>query len=209
MRNYLIKTPRLLKALYSQCIWHVNDHANSVYITFDDGPHPSVTDFVLKQLEKFHAKASFFCIGKNVLEYPSLFQRIQDEGHTIGNHTHNHLNGWKTSNTHYFRNIRLAEKYIKSNIFRPPYGRITYSQALGIEKMYPNMKIIMWDVLSGDFDTDITPEECLENVISTVKPGSIIVFHDSEKAWPRLEYVLPRFLEYCTQKGWNMKRLKF
>ena len=209
MRNYLIKTPRLLKALYSQCIWHINDHANSVYITFDDGPHPTITDFVLKQLEKYQAKASFFCIGKNVLDNQELFQRIQDEGHTIGNHTHNHLNGWKTSNTHYFRNIRLAEKHIKSNIFRPPYGRITYSQALGIEKMYPTMKIIMWDVLSGDFDTDITPEECLENVISTVQPGSIIVFHDSEKAWPRLEYVLPRFLEYCEQKGWNMKRLKF
>lgn len=209
MRNYLIKTPRLLKALYSQCIWHINDHANSIYITFDDGPHPTATAFVLDELEKFQAKASFFCIGKNVVENQPLYKRILDDGHSVGNHTHNHLNGWKTSNAQYFRNIKEAQKHIQSNIFRPPYGRITYSQALGIEKMYPNMKIIMWDILSGDFDTNITPEECLENVLSTVKPGSIIVFHDSEKAWPRLQFVLPRFLAYCQQMGWNMKRLKF
>lgn len=209
MRNYLIKTPRLLKALYAQCIWHINDHANSVYITFDDGPHPRITQFVLDQLKNFNAKATFFCIGKNVLENELLFEKIKSEGHSVGNHTHNHLNGWKTSNSQYFRNIRMAEKYIKSNIFRPPYGRITYNQALGIEKMYPSMKIIMWDVLSGDFDTNLEPEQCLENVISTVQPGSIIVFHDSEKAWARLEYTLPRFLEFCVQKGWNMKRLKF
>ena len=207
MRNYLVKTPRLLKAMYTQCIWHINDHANSVYITFDDGPHPTVTPFVLDQLATFNAKATFFCIGKNVVENPTIFQQIISLGHAIGNHTHNHLNGWKTPNTHYFRNIKTAAKHIHSNIFRPPYGRITYSQAIGIEKMYPDMKIIMWDVLSGDFDTDLSPEDCLDNVISTVKAGSIIVFHDSQKAWERLEYVLPRFLKYCQEKGWNMKRL--
>ncbi len=208
MRNYLIKTPRLLKAMYNQCIWHIKDHANSVYITFDDGPHPQITPYVLEQLEKYNAKATFFCIGKNVVEHQSIFQHILDQGHAVGNHTHNHLNGWKTANLHYFRNIKTAAKLITTNIFRPPYGRITYSQATGIERMFPSMKIVMWDVLSGDFDTEISPEECLNNVISTTKAGSIIVFHDSEKAWHRLEYTLPRFLAHCQQQGWNMKKIK-
>jgi len=209
MRNYLVKTPRLLKALYSQCIWHVNDHANSVYLTFDDGPHPTVTPFVLQALEAHQAKATFFCLGKNVEEYPEVFSRILAAGHSVGNHTHNHLNGWKTPNLHYFRNIRRAALQINSSIFRPPYGRITYSQAVGLGKMVPAMKIIMWDVLSGDFDTALSPEECLNNLLSTVKAGSIVVFHDSEKAWKRLEYALPRFLTYCREQGWNMKRLNF
>lgn len=209
MRNYLVKTPRLLKALYSQCIWHVNDHANSVYITFDDGPHPTVTPFVLDTLASFQAKATFFCLGKNVEAYPEVYARIMAAGHSVGNHTHNHLNGWNTPNLHYFRNIRRAALQINSSIFRPPYGRITYSQAVGLGKMDPPMKIIMWDVLSGDFDTALSPEECLHNVVSAVKAGSIVVFHDSEKAWKRLEYVLPRFLTFCREQGWNMKRLNF
>jgi peptidoglycan/xylan/chitin deacetylase (PgdA/CDA1 family) len=209
MRNYLVKTPRLLKALYSQCIWHINDHANSVYLTFDDGPHPTITPFVLEQLEQHQARATFFCIGKNVEEYPEVFERIIAAGHAVGNHTHNHLNGWKTPNLQYFRNIRKAERHIQSNIFRPPYGRITYSQALGLHKMSPTMRIIMWDVLSGDFDTDLSPADCLHNLISTVRTGSIVVFHDSEKAWKRLEYALPRFLAHCREMGWNMKRLNF
>ena len=209
MRNYLVKTPRLLKALYSQCIWHINDHANSVYLTFDDGPHPTITPFVLDQLEQHQARGTFFCIGKNVEAYPEVFESIISAGHAVGNHTHNHLNGWKTPNLQYFRNIRKAERHIHSNIFRPPYGRITYSQALGLQKMSPTMRIIMWDVLSGDFDTELSPEDCLHNLISTVRTGSIVVFHDSEKAWKRLEYALPRFLAHCREMGWNMKRLNF
>jgi peptidoglycan/xylan/chitin deacetylase (PgdA/CDA1 family) len=207
MRPYLVKTPRLLKALYNQCIWHINEPANSVYLTFDDGPHPTVTPFVLDQLAQFKAKATFFCIGKNVVSHPEVYERVLAEGHAIGNHTHNHLNGWKTDNLRYFRNIKIAARHIQSNIFRPPYGRITYSQAEGLQRMNPHMKIIMWDVLSGDFDTELSGEDCLQNVIETAKPGSIVVFHDSEKAFDRLQYALPRFLAHCREQGWNLKKL--
>lgn len=209
MRKYLIKTPRVLKAIYNRCIWHINEHANSVYITFDDGPHIAVTTFVLEELKKYDAKATFFCIGKNVEEHPEVYQRILDEGHAVGNHTHNHLNGWKTNNFIYFKNIKLAAQRIESNMFRPPYGRISLNQAMGIERMFPKMKIIMWDVLSGDFDMMLEPAACLDNVIRSTQPGSIIVFHDSAKAWDRLQYTLPAFLKYCHQKGWQMKKLNF
>ena len=209
MRNYLIKTPRLLKAIYNRCIWHINEHANSVYLTFDDGPHPEITHFVLEQLKQYQAKATFFCIGKNVDAHKEVYEEVLAQGHAVGNHTQNHLNGWKTENTSYFRNVAKAAERIASNMFRPPYGRISLSQAQGIERLFPEMKIIMWDVLSGDFDTELSGEECLDNVITTTKPGSIIVFHDSEKAWERLRYALPRFLAYCKAQGWNMKKLNF
>lgn len=207
MRAYLVKTPRLLKALYNKGIWHIKENSNSVYITFDDGPHPIVTPFVLEQLQKYNAKATFFCIGKNVVEYPEIHQMIIDQGHSIGNHTHDHLNGWKSHNFQYFKNVKKASQVIKSNMFRPPYGRITFAQATGLTRLFPKMKIIMWDVLSGDFDIELTPEKCLENVKLETKAGSIIVFHDSDKAKKRLEYTLPRFLQYCSEQGWNMKRL--
>lgn len=209
MRNYLIKTPGLLKAIYNRCVWHIKEHANSVYITFDDGPHPEATPFVLDQLKKYNAKATFFCIGKNVEEHPDIYRELLANGHAIGNHTYNHVNGWKVENMTYFKNIKKASTVMESNMFRPPYGRITLNQAIGIEKMFPKMKIIMWDVLSGDFDTALSPNACLDNVIQSTKPGSIIVFHDSAKAWERLEYTLPAFLKYCQQKGWKMKKLNF
>lgn len=209
MRNYLIKTPILLKAIYNRCVWHVNEHANSVYITFDDGPHPTITPWVLAELKKYNAKATFFCIGKNVEAYPDIYQQIIAEGHQVGNHTHNHLNGWKVSNTSYFNNIKKAKTFIQSTLFRPPYGRITLMQAKGIQRLFPGTQIVMWDVLSGDFDTAISPQDCLENVIQSSTTGSIIVFHDSEKAYPRLVYTLPAYLKYCQQRGWKMKKLNF
>ncbi len=209
MRNYLVKTPRILKMVYSNCIWHIGELTDSVFITFDDGPHPTITPYILHLLKKHNAKATFFCIGKNVELYPEVYQQIIDEGHAVANHTHNHLNGWKTENTTYYRNIVQASKRIESNMFRPPYGRIRQSQIMGIQKLFPNMKIIMWDVLSGDFDENATPVECLENVIDSTKEGSIIVFHDSDKAWRRLEYSLPRFLKYCNEMQWKMEKLSF
>lgn len=208
MKNYLVKTPRLLKLAYSNCIWHVREHANSIYLTFDDGPHPEITPWVLDLLDKFEAKATFFCIGKNVSMYPDVFQEIIDRGHAIGNHTDSHLNGFKSENIDYFKDIAVASKKMDTQMFRPPYGRLTYSQGIGIRRMFPEMKIIMWDVLSGDFDTSIKPKECLKNVIDKSKTGSIVVFHDSEKAHQRLEYTLPRFLAYCKKKKWKMKKLK-
>lgn len=207
MKTYVVKTPRILKALYNKGIWHIKEHSQSVYITFDDGPHPTVTPFVLDQLKLHQAKATFFCIGKNVEAHPDIYQRILDEGHTVGNHTHNHLNGWRSNNFRYFKNIKVAAELIKSNMFRPPYGRITPAQAYGIQRLFPNMKIIMWDVLSGDFDTKLSPEACYQNVVNESKEGSIVVFHDSEKAKKRLEYALPLFLQHCKEKGWNMKKL--
>lgn len=196
-----------MKAIYNKCIWHIKDNANSVYITFDDGPHPVATPYILEMLNKYNAKATFFCIGKNVSEYPHIYEQIIRQGHAVGNHTQNHVNGWKTDNFPYFKNVGEAAKNIQSNLFRPPYGRITHAQTIGIKKLFPKMKIIMWDVLSGDFDTKITPEKCLQNVIQTTQPGSIIVFHDSDKAWDRLQYALPRFLEYCKEKKWKMKKI--
>jgi peptidoglycan-N-acetylglucosamine deacetylase len=209
LRNYFIKTPILLKAAYSSCVWHINNHSNSVYITFDDGPHPTITPKVLALLDKYNAKATFFCVGKNVELYPDIYQSILDAGHSVGNHTHNHFNGWKTDREEYLENVNEASKYIDSNLFRPPYGRITNGQIKGLQAQHPDMKIIMWDVLTGDFDIDLTPEKCLQLCTNSTKPGSIIVFHDSEKAWKRLEYALPRFLQYITEKGWQMKKLNY
>ena len=130
-----------------------------------------------------------------------------DEGHSVGNHTQNHLNGWKTENIEYYKNIKMASKLIDTRLFRPPYGRITYAQSMGLSRLFPKSKIIMWDVLSGDFDTELTGENCLQNVVLATQAGSIIVFHDSEKAWTRLKFTLPLFLEHCKQQGWKMKKL--
>lgn len=172
----------------------------AVYLTFDDGPHPEATPFVLDQLQRYNAKATFFCIGKNVVEHPDIYQRILEEGHTTGNHTHNHLNGWKTGTDKYLENIFEARKYIDSPLFRPPYGRITPFQIKQVKQRIPGAKIIMWDVLSADFDTEITGETCVQNVVFKLQPGSIIVFHDSTKAWDRLSYALPRVLEFCKKQ---------
>lgn len=180
-----------------------------IYLTFDDGPHPVATTFVLDELKKFNAKATFFCIGKNVLQFSEPFKRILEEQHAVGNHTHHHLNGWKTKNETYLNDIAIAAKKIQSNLFRPPYGRLRSSQAKQIAEILNDKKakIIMWDVLSGDFDELISKEQCLENILSKTKSGSIIVFHDSEKAFPRLEYVLPLILSEFTKKGYVFEKL--
>jgi peptidoglycan/xylan/chitin deacetylase (PgdA/CDA1 family) len=179
-----------------------------IYLSFDDGPHPIATPFVLEQLEKYNAKASFFCIGKNVVEYPAIFQQLIQQGHTVGNHTMHHLNGWKTEDDLYLQNIAQASTPIQSNFFRPPYGRIKRSQIRKIraDKSLPQ-EIIMWDVLSGDFDTSINSQQCLSNVLKHTKAGSIVVFHDSAKAWDRLQVALPATLDYFTQKGFQFRAL--
>lgn len=201
---YFTKTPGILKSLYKSCIWNFSPAVPAVYLTFDDGPHPKATPFVLEQLKKYGAKATFFCIGKNVVEQPEIYQQILLDGHSVGNHTHNHLNGWKTATDKYVANIKEAAQYIRSNLFRPPYGRISPFQIKELKKDY---RIIMWDVLSGDFDTEITGETCLQNVVFKLQPGSIVVFHDSEKAWDRMSYALPRILEHCKRQGWEVKAI--
>jgi len=206
---YWVRMPWWLrKLLPAELIWRMPETGKpAVYLTFDDGPHPAITPFVLEQLNQYDAKATFFCIGKNVVENPDVYRRIVDEGHAVGNHTQNHKNGWKTKTDEYLANIMEAAKHIDSRKFRPPYGRITRVQAHMLGKAREPWKIYMWDVLSADFDRKITPEKCLENVLFNLRPGSIVVFHDSEKANERMSYALPRVLAFCKEKGWEMKGL--
>lgn len=203
---YWVKTPHFIKKWFSSLVWDLPTEEKVLYITFDDGPHPIATKFVLQQLQQYHAKASFFCIGKNVAEHPNIYQDILNEGHTIGNHTQNHVNGFKTSSKDYLQNVLEAKKYINSSLFRPPYGKILPFQASLLQKA--GFKIIMWDVLSGDFDTKITGNECTQNVLLQATNGSIIVFHDSEKAFPRLEIALPKVLDFFNAKGFVFKALE-
>lgn len=205
---YLIQTPKLLRALApSFSIWEkpVSAHDTAVFLTFDDGPHPMATPFVLDSLAKYNGKATFFCIGKNVIEYPHIYQRILEEGHSVGNHTHNHLKGWKTNTKTYIENTQQAAQFINSKLFRPPYGRIKRMQAKHLHEM--GYSIVMWSLLSGDFDVDLSPERCLENVVFHLKPGNIVVFHDSQKAWDRMSFALPRVLEHCKKNKWAVKSL--
>lgn len=200
---YLVKTPWWLKNLYSSALtWKMPVEKNEIFLTFDDGPHPDITPFVLDCLRQYNAKATFFCIGKNVQKHRQIYRQILAEGHDTGNHTYNHLNGWKTNNAEYIKNVMLAQKCIESNLFRPPYGRISRFQ---IQQLQPVFKIIMWDVLSGDFDVHLSPQKCLKNVVFHTVPGSVVVFHDSEKAFPRLEYALPKALQFFAEKGFVMK----
>ena len=209
-RLYFIKTPWWLKKIYSSYLWNIDTKKKILYLTFDDGPHPEATPFILTELKKYDALATFFCIGKNVLAWPDIYKRILDEGHSVGNHTQNHLNGWKTNNKRYMSDIAEATKYIDSDLFRPPYGRITSFQARNLRSAMRGRKakVVMWDVLSADFDPSITPEKCMENVIFNSKPGSVIVFHDSEKAFPKIKYCLPKILNFFFEKGYRFDALK-
>jgi peptidoglycan-N-acetylglucosamine deacetylase len=204
---YFVKTPWLLKKLYPKLFWNVNNVPGSIYLTFDDGPIPIVTPFVLNILRQYNAKATFFCIGDNVGKHPDVFERIKAEGHAIGNHTFNHLKGWKTEDDIYVENFKKADAIINSDLFRPPYGRIKRSQIRLLKALKPELKIIMWSVLSGDFDVHLTPEKCLENVLKNTTTGDIIVFHDSLKAFERLEYVLPRAMEFWCKAGYEFSSL--
>ncbi len=204
---YLTRTPTWMRALYKNRIWKLNPAEKTVYLTFDDGPNPRVTPFILKELEKYDAKATFFCVGENVEKYPDLFQEIFNRGHAIGNHTHNHLKGWKTKTEEYVNNVVEAKKHIPSLLFRPPYGKMKNKQLKALKKEIPGIKIIMWDILSGDFDTEKQPQSCLQEVLFKFRSGSIIVFHDSDKAWERMSYVLPRALEHFKKKGYKVALL--
>jgi peptidoglycan/xylan/chitin deacetylase (PgdA/CDA1 family) len=204
---YLIKTPGLLKKLYPSLIWDVKAADRSIFLTFDDGPIPIVTPFVLKNLEVYNAKATFFCIGDNVARYPDIYNKVKSAGHAVGNHTHNHLRGWDTDNQAYINNYLKADELLQSGLFRPPYGRIKRAQINMLKELRPDLKIVMWDVLSGDFDMALAPEECLQKVLKHTEAGSIVVFHDSLKAFNRLKYVLPRALEHWSKQGYNFTAL--
>lgn len=208
---YLIRIPKWIQQLYAGYLWQVNTHKKELFLTFDDGPTPNVTSFVLDTLKEFNTKATFFCIGKNVKENPLLFQRIIEEGHAVGNHTNHHLNGWRTDVSSYVNDVFNAQNELEKqtdlylNLFRPPYGKITKRQA---NKLQENkFKIIMWSLLSGDFDVNITAEKCYQNCIKTIKKGDIIVFHDSLKSYKKLKIVLPKILLYYQKKGYVLKKL--
>jgi peptidoglycan/xylan/chitin deacetylase (PgdA/CDA1 family) len=201
---YFIKTPELLKRIYPNQIWSFPTSEKKIYLTFDDGPTPSITETVLKELKKYSAKATFFLVGQNADRSPELVSLIDAEGHAIGNHTYRHLNGWQVSTKSYLKDVLKCQEIVQTKLFRPPYGRITRSQTRFMTHRY---KVIMWDVLSGDFDTTITKERVLKNVLQNTKPGSIIVFHDSVKAADRMQYALPRVLEYFSKRNFSFEKL--
>lgn len=205
MKPYWIKTNTFIKKIFSNYVWDIPSRENKIYLTFDDGPTPDVTEWVLEELKKHQAKATFFCIGKNIDSNRDLFQKIIDDGHIIGNHTFNHFNGWKSKTDDYLKNTTECQNLIdklhpkNSRLFRPPYGKIKQSQSKKLRES--GYRIIMWDVLSADFDQSITPEKCLENVLKNAVSGSIIIFHDSSKGYKNLKYVLPRTLQELKNRG--------
>jgi len=204
---YFTKTPSWLKKLYPGCIWNFPSDEKKIYLSFDDGPHAIATPFVLDQLKSFTAKATFFCIGKNVVAENILYKRILNEGHRVGNHSYDHLNGWKTGNKTYINNIEKAREQIDSDLFRPPYGRAGAFQIRNLtEKLH--YKIVMWDVLAGDFDPKVNGKISAERVIRHAGPGSIIVFHDSAKAFPVLQISLPIVLSHFRSKGYSFVSIK-
>jgi peptidoglycan/xylan/chitin deacetylase (PgdA/CDA1 family) len=211
MHKYLLKIPWWLRKMYPAYTWRVPVTDNSVFLTFDDGPHPKITPWVLRQLALYGAKATFFCIGRNVETHPEIYKQILAEGHTVGNHTYTHLNGWRTPIKEYLEDVKKGSELTGSLLFRPPYGRIKKRQAKEILQASAAIgctKIVMWDVLSADFDSAISPEACAEIVLKRVEPGSVIVFHDSEKAFKNLEYALPVVLDKLSKGGYLFKRLE-
>ncbi len=180
-------------------IWNIPTSEKKIYLSFDDGPIPYLTMEILKILADYQAKATFFCVGENAKNYPELMDRIKDDGHLIGNHSYNHLSGWKTPVSNYIENVTKASNYIDSNLFRPPYGQINYQQIKHLKAKY---KIIMWNILSGDFDKQLSNEQCLFNVLQS-KPGDIVVFHDNEKSREKVLNVLPQYLAHFTDLGYE------
>lgn len=203
---YPVYWPRFLQQLLLPKAWcHQPSSTLSLYLTFDDGPIPVVTPWVLEQLEKYEAKATFFCVGANVQKYPAIYEQVLIGGHQVGNHTQQHSNGWTTSTQTYLQEVTTASQWIDSPLFRPPYGRLTPWQSYFLRQK--GYQLVYWEVLAGDFDPSISWEKCLQNVLKHSQTGSIVVLHDSQKAWPHLKEVLPRLLEHYHQKGYQFKAL--
>lgn len=195
---YLVKTLYILRLLLPNLVCRVPDPGKKIFLSFDDGPTPEITPWVLDQLNLFSAKATFFCLGENVKHNPQLFGRIIAEGHSAGNHSYSHLNGLKVSNQDYFEDIERAGSFIPGKLFRPPFGKMKYSQYRRLKEVY---QLVLWDVMPGDFDKKLSKENCLKNVIKHAREGSVIVLHDTLKAEDKLRYVLPEILKYFTNKN--------
>ena len=203
---YFSKTPGWLRKLYPSGTWKIQTDRKVLYLAFDDGPHAAATPFALEQLRKYHARATFFCIGKNVIAEPDVYKSILTGGHRVGNHTMNHLNGWKTPDKLYLADIERARALIDSDLFRPPYGRISAFQIKNLTQIL-KYKLIMWDVLSGDFDPAVDGKKAAEKVIKKAGPGSIIVFHDSAKSYKKIQEALPEVLAYFSDKGYSFETI--
>lgn len=201
---YLVKTPNVIQNLFPNFTWRLATTEKVLYLTFDDGPIPEVTPWVIEQLAAYNARATFFCVGENVVRHSDVFQAVLDAGHTVGNHTSQHMNGWATDNLPYFHDVRRCARLMNSDLFRPPYGRMRPRQAQFLQRHY---QIVMWDVLSGDFDPQLSPEQCVNNVVDNATAGSIVVFHDSIKAEEKLRYALPRVLEHFAALGFRFAAL--
>lgn len=195
--------------LYPSLTWRINSTEKHLYLTFDDGPVVGPTDFVLDLLSKEEIKATFFCVGRNIERFPKLFERIVSDGHAVGNHTYDHVDGWKLSVDAYTNEIRKCSELIdpeskyERSLFRPPYGRITHPKM----KRMKQFRIVMWDVLTYDFDNRVRPDECLDGALKAVRPGSVVVFHDSHKAERNMTYALPRFVEECRNRGYTFQTI--
>ncbi|MEO6347242.1 MAG: polysaccharide deacetylase family protein [Aquaticitalea sp.] len=215
MKFVPVKTPWLVKKLFSNYVWSIPTKEKVLYLTFDDGPTPDITEWTLDILKKFNSKATFFCIGNNIEKHPDIFKRIQVEGHSVGNHTYAHVRGWKTKTNDYIDEVLRTQMVMGNpiqnsefriqNLFRPPYGQITSKQGKILCKLGYN--IIMWDILAFDWMDSISNEKCTQNVISKATSGSIIVFHDSIKASERMQYALPKVLEYFSEKGFVFRSI--
>ncbi|MFN8258286.1 MAG: polysaccharide deacetylase family protein [Bacteroidales bacterium] len=201
----LASVPSIVTRLFPSYIWRFNEPEKRVYLTFDDGPIPETTNWILSVLKEYGAKATFFCVGDNVRKYPYLYEDIIKNGHSVGNHTYNHLNGRKTETKEYVKNVRKAEHFIQSNLFRPPHGMIKSAQYQDLKEDY---NIVMWNVLSLDYERRISPQQCLRNVTSNASPGSIIVFHDSVKSWKNLQFALPMTLEFLSRQGYSFPAIQ-
>ncbi len=198
--------PNFITKLFPSLLWKIPNNDNVVYLTFDDGPVPEATPWVLNLLDKYKIKASFFCVGDNVRKYPQIYEEVLRQGHSVGNHTFNHLNAFSTKPKEYFNNIEKASSYINSNLFRPPRGFIKKSHYKLVKHKY---KTVMWTVLSVDYDKNVTVEKCVNNVVNNVKSGSIIVFHDSVKAWKNMHQALPTVIENLLQRGFQFEVLPY
>jgi peptidoglycan/xylan/chitin deacetylase (PgdA/CDA1 family) len=202
---YFFSTLKILKKFYSKnIIWEMNAAEKSIWLTFDDGPDPVVTPWVLEELKKYKAKATFFCLGKNVESHPEIYESIIKEGHSVGNHSYDHKNGWRTLTKDYIADIEKCSHFVTSGLFRPPYGKIKPSQFNKLKQKYD---IVLWSLMSGDFDINLSKEKCLDIVLSYTKNGTIILFHDSPKAKEKLEFVLPKFLEHFSNLGYSFPAL--
>lgn len=203
---YFVKTPKIVSTIFPYLTWKINTNNEPLlYLTFDDGPTEKHTGWILKILDDFNCKATFFCIGKNVEQHPQIYESIIANGHQTGNHTFNHIKGWGSTDEKYLKEVAECSKVVNSKLFRPPYGKIEFSQSKALIKL--GYEIIMWDVLSGDFDEKVDNEKCLTNITNNIENGSIIVLHDSDKAATKMRYALPKFLEFALKGGYTFELL--